>query len=132
MAESEASVQTVTVHVWEGPSYASADDLIAEQDPDEYELEPVDPYNPSLVSDSARALLADDIENHRTYAFHVPNDERPATVNVCTNDSYHNVHDWGDPIERGLTFHEEDDHGPFKCEAWGRIMMYVEPVDSED
>jgi len=128
MTESDNQSESVTVCVWEGPSYASSDTLVDETEPETYELEPVDPYNPSLVPESERVLLADNIENHRTYAFDVPNGDRPVTVNVCTNDSYHDPDDWGTPIERGLTFRHPDDREPFKCEAWGRIMLYVEPL----
>lgn len=130
-AVNEEHRETVTVHVWEGPSYANADALVQEEDPDVYELPPVDPFRPELLDDNQKVMLASNIDNHRTYAFLVPNESRPATLNVYTNDSYHDPHDWGDPIERGLTFHVEDDREPFKCESWGRIMMHIEPVPIE-
>ncbi len=123
---------TVPVHVWSGPSYADSDTLVEETEPDVYELEPVDPILPEVTPDDQRVMLADSIDNHQTYAFLIPNEARPATLNVYTNDSYHDPTDWGTPIERGLTFHIPDDRGPFKCEAWGRIMMYVAPVTLDE
>lgn len=130
MPEESSEEETVTVHVWSGPSWASADELVEENEPDEYELPVVDPYNPHLVSESDSESLATDIEHHGTYAFDIPDSDRPAELNVCTNDSYHDPDDWDTPIERGLSFVEGRDGPPFKCEMWGRIMMYVSPLDA--
>ena len=116
---------TVTVQVWKGPQSISYDDLLG-LEPDEYELPTVDPLIPEAVVDDDRVLLEDSIEDHSTYAFQVPNEERPVTVNVYTCDSYHNREDWSGPIERGLTFHTPDDREPFQTEMWGRVMMFAE------
>jgi|GEM_PF-621689 len=118
---------TATVHVWQGGQFASYEDLL-DEDPDEYELPLAETeFGKAFeVSNDERELLAENIEYHGTFAFDVPNDERPVTLNVHTTDSYHNQEDWGKPIERGLTFHEEDAYEPFKTEIWGRIMMWAE------
>lgn len=128
---------TVPVHVWQGDRYTSYDDLL-EEAPDVYEVPVVEPHRGKLPAatanqildgtglDGDRVVLADDIEHHGTYAFQIPNEARPATLNVHSNDSYHDPYDWGRPIEQGLTYHEADDADPFKCEIWGRVMLWVE------
>ncbi|WP_302083519.1 hypothetical protein [Salinibaculum rarum] len=124
--------RTVTVKVWEGSQFDSADELVNQENPDEYELPVVDLEYGVLdaLSDDARVILADDIDHHGTYAFLVESDSNDVVLNVHTNDSYHDPTDWDNPIERGLTYRsDEDDIPPFKCELWGRIMMWVEPTD---
>lgn len=125
--------ETVTVHVWQGGRGDRYEDLL-ETDPDVYEVPVAETEFGMTVelSDDERVVLAESIDHHGTYAFDVPNDERPATVNVHTNDSYHNPEEWGDPIERGLTFHEPDELEPFKTEIWGRIMLWVERPEDGD
>ena len=118
---------TVAVHIWQGSRFDSYDTILSDE-PDVYEIPVADlefgkPYE---LSDSERVLLAEEIEHHGTYAIDVPNEDRPATVNIHTNDSYHDPEDWGTPIERGLTYHEMDDYEPFQTEIWGRIMVWVE------
>lgn len=124
--------ETATVHVWQGDQFTSYDELL-DEDPDEYEVPIADTEfgRTHEVSDDERVLLAEDIDHHGTYAFDVPDAERPLTVNVHTNDSYHNAEEWGDPIERGLTFREPDDYEPFKTELWGRVMLWVEREDGD-
>lgn len=118
--------ETITVKVWSGNQYADYDEILDEE-PDVYEMQSVKTEFGKLheVSDEERVTLADSIEHHGTYAFDVEHDER-VKLNVHANDSYHNPEDWGKPIERGLLFNPEDDYPPFKCEIWGRIMMWVE------
>ncbi|WP_337653259.1 hypothetical protein [Halomontanus rarus] len=125
--------ETVTVHVWQGERWDSYDDLL-ERDPDGYELPLAETElgRAFEVRDDERVTLADAIDHHGTYAFDVPNDQRPVTLNVHTNDSYHNPTEWGKPLERGLTFHERDDYEPFKTEIWGRIMMWAERPEGDD
>lgn len=124
---------TATVHVWQGDRRATYDDLL-DEGPDEYEV-PVaatDYGRTYEVSDDARVMLADAIEHHGTYAFDVPDADRPLTLNVYTNDSYHDPEEWGDPLERGLTYRAGDDAVPFQVELWGRVMLWVErPEDGE-
>lgn len=117
---------TVAVHIWQGSSFDSYDTILSDE-PDVYEMPVADPEfgNTWELSDDERHLLADNIDHHGTYAIDVPNEDRPVTVNIHTNDSYHDPEDWGKPIERGLTFHEADGLEPFQCEMWGRIMMWV-------
>lgn len=128
MTENDTEDETITVHVWQGSRRTTYDDLLAEE-PDVYELPPDDPLVTESLNDESRVLLAENIDHHGTYAFDVPNESRPATVNVHTNDSYHDPTDWGRPIERGLTFYEPDDREPYKCEMWGRILLWVERPD---
>lgn len=125
--------ETVTVYVWQGSQFDSYDDLL-EEDPDEYELPIANTEFGKYweLDDDERVVLTDDIDHHGTYAFDVPADSRPVTLNVHTNDSYHDEEDWGQPAERGLDFLEEHDLEPFQCEMWGRIMMWVDrPGESE-
>lgn len=134
----EEEPDTVTVQVWQGDRRTSYDDLL-EEDPDVYEVPVVDHDGygdlPSELAnqrldgtglDGDRVVLADDIEHHGTYAFQIPNEQRPATLNVHSNDSYHDPYDWGRPVEQGLTYHRADDAEPFQCEIWGRVMLWVE------
>ncbi len=124
--------ETATVHVWQGDRFASYDELL-DAEPDEYEVPVADTEfgRTYEVSDDARVMLAESIDHHGTYAFDVPDAERPLTVNIHTNDSYHDPEEWGDPIERGLTFREPDDAPPFQVELWGRIMLWVEREDGD-
>ncbi|ADB63947.1 hypothetical protein Htur_5060 (plasmid) [Haloterrigena turkmenica DSM 5511] len=125
--------ETVTVHVWQGGRLDSYDELL-ERDPDVYEVPIAETEFGKVweVGDDERVMLAESIDHHGTYAFDVPTDERPATLNVHTNDSYHDREDWGDPVERGLEYREGDDYEPYQCEMWGRIMMWVDrPGESE-
>lgn len=69
-------------------------------------------------------FLSKDIEHHEWYAFDVESDD-PVTLNIHTNDSYHDPSDWGRPIERGLRFDPNVDGPPYKCELWGRVIMCV-------
>ncbi|MFC6720949.1 hypothetical protein ACFQGT_00175 [Natrialbaceae archaeon GCM10025810] len=121
---------TVTVHVWQGDRLESYDDLL-ERDPDVYEVPVAETEfgRPHELTDNEQVQLAESIEHHGTYAFEIPNEERPATLNVHTNDSYHDPTEWGKPVERGLTFTEPDDREPYQCEMWGRIMMWVERTE---
>ena len=121
--------ETVTVQVWEARSFVEVDTLVENEDPDEYELEPADPLGRYPYSDEVRAHLAESIENHQTYAFSIAEGDRPATLYVHTNDSYHDPHEWGRPIEQGLTFNAGG-IPPYKCEAWGRIMCWVGVPDN--
>lgn len=122
---------TVEVHVWQAGRMASLETLVDEQDPDVYHLPPADPPLDSAehTTDEERVVLADSITHHGTYAFDIPDESRPATLHVHTNDSYHSGEDWGRAVERGLTFHKPDDLDPFGCELWGRVLMWVEVPD---
>jgi hypothetical protein len=118
-----------TVKVWEGHRWAEYDDML-EDEPDTYELPILDLEFGSTheVSDDDRVMLAQEIQNHQKYAFDVECDEK-VTLNVHSNDSFHSPEEWGNPIERGLPYSPDNDWEPFKCEIWGRIMMFVEGND---
>jgi len=123
---------TVTVRVWSGAAAASYDDIL-DEDPDSYEV-PV--HQAGYVPHGEHVVLADRMEHHGTYAFHVDTDG-PVELIVETNDSYHAPKEGftdGIPIERGLLFVPEDDgrytEAPFQCEIWGRIRFRVEEADS--
>lgn len=117
---------TVTVKVWEGPRFKDYDELL-EEEPDKYQMPVVETEfgRNYEARDEDRVTLARDIENHWKYAFDVETDEK-VKLRVNTNDSYHNPEDWDGPIGGGLLFSPEDDYPPFKCELWGRVMMWVE------
>lgn len=119
--------ETVTILVWEGEQYESYETL-EEREPEEYEvlLASTDHGEPWEVGTNERVMLSESIDHHGTYMIGVPDSETPATVNIHTNDSYHDPEDWGPAIERGMTWPEENDYDPFRCEMWGRIMMWVE------
>ena len=69
-------------------------------------------------------------------------DDAPATLYIYTNDSVrkppipdnHVDGVWGTPVERGLPFDPEryDDHPPFGCELWGRVLFFVETDGDAD
>jgi len=118
--------ETATVKVWEAPRWDDYDGML-EEDPDIYELPILDLQFGSTheVSDSDRMMIAKDIQNHQKYAFDVEC-EKEVILNVYSNDSFHSPESWGDPIERGLPYSPDNDWEPFKCEIWGRIMLFVE------
>lgn len=119
--------ETVSVHVWQGGQFDTYDDILSEEPAvHDVPVAETDYGKHWELSDDEQVILADSIDHHGTYAFDVPNEERSAIVNVHTCDSYHSPYDWGPPVERGLTFHEEDDHPPFQCELWGRVMLWVD------
>lgn len=127
--------RTVTVRVWSGGRRASSDDIL-DDDPDEYEMEvvPEDTYH---VPHEDHVLLAENIDHHGTYAFHVDTDE-PVRLVVQTNDHHHHPEDEGfergRPVEGGLVFvpegHDRYADEPFQCELWGRVRMRVEERES--
>jgi len=124
--------ETVTVHVWEGDRRANADDLVADEDSDVYELPVADPAyrNLDALGDEEKVVLADGVDNHSTYAFIIPNASRPAALNVHTNPNAHDPTDWNDAAEGGLPYLSADDRPPYKCEMWGRVMFWVERFDN--
>lgn len=117
---------TATVKVWSGSRFDSYDDVMTFE-PEEYEMNVVDSEFGSEheASEEERVYLSEDIQHHGTYAFDVESDV-PLVLNIHSNDSYHAPDEWGEPIERGLPFSPDDDYGAFKCEIWGRIMMWVD------
>ncbi|ELY73247.1 hypothetical protein [Natrinema pallidum] len=124
---------TITVHVWQGDRRDSYDYLL-ERDPDIYEVPVAETEFGKVweVADDERVMLSESIDHHGTYAFDVPNPDRPADLYVHTNDSYHDPEDWDDPIERGLNYWREDAYEPFQTEIWGRIMLWVDrPADGD-
>jgi hypothetical protein len=124
----DEQAEMVTVHIWEGNRRDDADDLVASEDPDVYELPVTDPDYGILdaLADDEKVVLADDVANHSTYAFLVPDESRPATLNVHTNPNAHDPTDWNDAAEGGLAYLSADDRPPYKCEMWGRVMFWVE------
>lgn len=126
-SNSDTKRETVEVYIWKGNQFDSYDTILS-YDPDIYEI-PVAKLEYGKhweLSESEKVTLAEDIDHHGTYAIDVPNKSRPVTVNIHTNDSYHDPEDWDKPIERGLYYHKKDDAKPFQIEMWGRIMMWVE------
>jgi len=130
---SETNGGTVTVQVWQGRRTQKYETLL-EQEPEEYELSVAATEFGRVfeLDDAEMDVLSEDIEHHGTYAFNVPNSERPITLNIHTNDSYHNPEDWSEPIEQGLTFHDPDKREPFKTELWGRLVIWVERPGQPD
>lgn len=119
-----------TVRVWEGHKRTGYDTLL-DTEPDEYEM-PIVPADTYYVPHDEHTVLADRIETHRRYAFHVETPE-PVVLYVETNDSHHAPVDGftdGPAVERGLRYVPETDNRhtdePFKVELWGRIRMRVE------
>jgi hypothetical protein len=124
---------TATVRVWSGSASAYYDDIL-DDDPDTYDVPVHEPW--AYVPHDEHVVLADRMEHHGTYAFHVDTNE-PVELIVETNDSYHAPKEGftdGIPIERGLLFapegHPRYSEAPFQCEIWGRIRFRVEEVDS--
>lgn len=121
---------TVTVKVWSGERFADYDTIL-DEDPTEYQIKVV-PEDTYLVPHDDHVVLADDMEHHGMYAFHVETDD-VVELHIETNDSYHSPKEGfrqGYSIERGLVFapagHNRHTETPFKTEIWGRIRMRVE------
>lgn len=117
---------TVTVKVWETEGYGSYDGLL-EEEPDEYQMPVVETeFGRNYEAGRGdRVMLATDIRNSRKYAFDVETNEK-VRLRVNTNDSYHDPEDWDGPIEGGMLYGPEDDYPPYKCQLYGRVMMWVE------
>lgn len=107
----------IRVRIWHGryDEYPDEPDEIVELTPGEPHIWQDDPW----------------YDGHVAFDIH-PNDA-PATLFVRTNDSVREPHpndtsEWGRAIERGLEFDPEryDDHPPFGCGIWGRILMTAE------
>jgi len=84
MSDADSAARTVTVKVWQGARRESADALVEEEDPDEYELPVADPEYGVLdaLSDDEQVILAENIDHHGTCAFLVEPSEEAVELNV--------------------------------------------------
>ena len=115
------SDDTLRVLIWKGTSNV---ENAPDTDPDEIVEVPV----------SEGYVWQDDPWYHSPpVGFHIHPDDRPARLDVYTNDSVREPHkndlgEWNGPIERGLEFTDKYPE-PFGCEVWGRVLFHVERLE---
>jgi hypothetical protein len=76
-------------------------------------------------------VYAADPRFHGVFGFSIKPVDRPATLNIWTNDSVRDPPtdspaEWDGPVEKGLDYGDDTDIDPFGCELWGRVMFTVE------
>jgi hypothetical protein len=131
---SESGRQTATVEIYDGYPDRVPDEEPAWSAEMEIEGDWWGKSHPTMVPhDADTEHFAEEIEFHSgpigIWC------ESPVPVHVCvhTNDSYHDPHDWGKPIERGLGYGPDVDVSePFGCEVWGRVLVWVAERDVDD